>query len=285
MWLSTVLLILLVLGAAVALVILYGASRWQASTEQLLAEMWTERVEAAPERYRSSEAADLPVPVQRYFRAVLKDRQPLITAVTIEHTGTFNMVDVGEEWRPFTSTQCVITQRPGFLWDARIRMVPGLTVFVRDAYVAGRGVLLARLFGLFTVMEKPNSPELAHGELMRFFAEAAWYPTSLLPSQGVCWEPVDKAQARATLTDGGTKVELAYEFDSQGLISVVRSDGRFRSVDGVPVATPWQGRFWDYQLRDDMLVPLEGEVAWLLPEGLQPYWRGRIEHIEYDYAG
>lgn len=32
-----------------------------------------------------------------------------------------------------------------------------------------------------------------------------------------------------------------------------------------------------------MLVPLQGEVAWLLPQGPLPYWRGRIERVEYDY--
>ena len=39
---------------------------------------------------------------------------------------------------------------------------------------------------------------------------------------------------------------------------------RYREVQGSQVATPWQGRFWDYQLRDDMLVPLAGEVSWQL---------------------
>jgi hypothetical protein len=31
-----------------------------------------------------------------------------------------------------------------------------------------------------------------------------------------------------------------------------------------------------------MLIPLEGEVAWLLPEGAKPYWRGVIARIEYE---
>lgn len=50
------------------------------------------------------------------------------------------------------------------------------------------------------------------------------------------------------------------------------------------MATPWQGRYGDYELRDGMLIPLEGEVAWLLREGPKPYWRGRIRRIEYGYA-
>jgi hypothetical protein len=33
-----------------------------------------------------------------------------------------------------------------------------------------------------------------------------------------------------------------------------------------------------------MQIPLEGEVAWLLPEGPKPYWRGRITDIAYELA-
>jgi hypothetical protein len=33
-----------------------------------------------------------------------------------------------------------------------------------------------------------------------------------------------------------------------------------------------------------MRIPLGGEVEWLLPEGPQVYWRGRITEIVYEYA-
>jgi hypothetical protein len=34
-----------------------------------------------------------------------------------------------------------------------------------------------------------------------------------------------------------------------------------------------------------MVVPLDGEVAWLLPdEGAKPYWRGYITEIDYEFA-
>jgi len=242
------------------------------------------RVPIAPTSYDPRELEGLPGPVQRYFRTVLKDGQPLVTAVSIEHTGTFNMSETGEQWKPFSSAQLVIIQRPGFVWDARIRMAPGMAVHVHDAYVAGEGVLKAKLFGLLTVMKQPRTPELAHGELMRFFAEAAWYPTALLPSQGVVWEAIDNARASATLADGTTTVRLVFQFDPQGLISSVHSDGRYREVNGVLISSPWQGRFWDYEMRDGMLVPLNGEVVWLLPDGAKPYWRGRIQRIQYELS-
>lgn len=35
---------------------------------------------------------------------------------------------------------------------------------------------------------------------------------------------------------------------------------------------------------EHMRVPLDGEVAWLLPEGAKPYWRGRITKLRYEFA-
>jgi len=208
----------------------------------------------------------------------------MVLAVNVEHTGTFNMSETGEKWRPFTSTQRVITRRPGFDWEARVAMMPGLTVRVHDAYIAGEGILHASLFGLVSLVSLRGTPEAAQGELMRFFAEAAWYPTALLPSQGVRWEAVDDASAKATLKDGETALTMLFRFNENGLIESVRAEARGRTVAGAVIPTPWEGRWSDYEPRDGMLIPLEGEVAWMLPEGPKPYWHGRITRLGYEFA-
>ena len=48
---------------------------------------------------------------------------------------------MAEQWEPFTARQRIATKRPGFVWDAAIRVSPGITVRVVDAYVAGVGSL------------------------------------------------------------------------------------------------------------------------------------------------
>ena len=272
-------LILLVSGAFI-----YGAYRWQADTKALQTRIKTARVALSTKTFQLSDLQGLPEPVQRYFQTVLKEGQPLITKVTVEHSGTFNMGKHNDQWKPFKSRQLIITKRPGFVWDARIRMAPAMTVHVHDAYIAGKGILTARLFGFLTVMEQPDSPQLAQGEFVRFCAEAAWYPTVLLPGQGVRWQAIDKSSAGATITDGPNTVQLVFRFDDRGLISSVRCDERYREVNGRLVATSWQGRFWKYETHDGMLIPVKGEVAWLLPEGEKPYWRGHIQKIEYEFA-
>ena len=278
-------LVIVVVAGGVALLVLLGASRWRARTKALFARLEAARSPGHPRTFDPGELAGLPAPVQRYFRAALTARQPMVAAVRVEHAGTFNTSEAGERWRRFTSTQRVITKRPGFAWSGRIAMMPGMPVRVLDAYVAGEGLLQATLLGLVSLVDMRGTPDVARGELMRFVAEAAWYPTTLLPSQGVRWKAVDDASAEATLADGPTSVSLVFRFDEVGLIARVRAEARGRTVKGSVVPTPWEGRWWNYELRDGMRVPLEGEVAWLLPEGAKPYWRGRITRIDYDFAG
>lgn len=62
--------------------------------------------------------------MQRYFRASLTNEQPLIAAVSLEHTGTFNIHEMSDHWEPFTSTRRVIARRPGFVWDGKVMMMP-----------------------------------------------------------------------------------------------------------------------------------------------------------------
>ena len=43
------------------------------------------------------------------------------------------MSESGEQWSPFRATQRVVTQRPGFDWEARITTMHVLPVRVHDA--------------------------------------------------------------------------------------------------------------------------------------------------------
>jgi hypothetical protein len=284
MWLKAALALLIALPVCIVGAVVYGVQRWETGAKELRARLEAARAPVEPARYDAREIESLPSPVQRYFRAVLRDGQPMVAAARVSHEGQFNMSETEPKWSPFTSRQMVVARRPGFDWDARIRMAPGVHVFVHDAYVAGEGILHAQLLGLVTVADIRGTREAAQGELMRFLAEAAWYPTALLPSQGVRWEVIDESSAGATLKDGPNSASLEFRFDAEGLISTIRAAARHRVVNGTLVATPWQGRFWSYEVRDGMRVPLQGEVAWELADGLRPYWRGRINDIAYDFA-
>ncbi len=176
-WFSWLVLIAAVLLIGAVGLTTVGAMRWAEAMQRLTAHLETGRMPPSHARYDASELDHLPVPVQRYFRSVLTEDQPIVTAATIQMTGTFNLSATGDQWRRFTSRQRVTTRCPGFLWDARIAMLPGVTVRVVDSYIVGHGLLRATIVGLFTMADMRGGGDIARGERMRyFFAEAVWYP-------------------------------------------------------------------------------------------------------------
>lgn len=287
-WLSWLGLGLGVLAVAVVLSA-YGSTRWAETVRTLNGQLEAARVDkqaqpSSAARYDPRELEGLPEVVQRYFRAVLQEGQPIITAATIELAGTFNMSASGERWKPFTSRQRVVTRRPGFLWDAQVAMLPGVPVRVVDSYIAGEGRLRAAVLGLFTVAEVHGDGEIARGEFMRFFAEAAWYPTALLPSQGVVWQAVDDASANATIVDGPLTLTLLFRFDDDGLIGSFRAEARGGMVGKEMVMAPWEGQWSDYRKQGAMTIPFTGEVAWMRAEGRKPYFVGTVTSLTHEFS-
>ena len=286
-WLGLCVVVVVLAGV---LLTLFGERRWACEVAVLQAGLEGGRLDGKPgpgaltSRFDLREIDGLPAPVQRYFRAALKDGQPIIAAATIEMVGTFNMSPTSEQWKPFTSRQRVVTRRPGFLWDAKIAMLPGVNVRVVDSYIVGRGLLRAKVLGLVKMAEVQGDGEIARGEFMRWFAEVLWYPTALLPSQGVRWEAVDDHSATATLVDGPVGLTLLFRFNEAGLIGSFRAEARGGMVGDKLVMAPWEGTWSDYRLVDGMQVPFTGEVAWMRPEGRKPYFIGTITSLAFEFA-
>jgi hypothetical protein len=261
----------------------FGSSRWAGATQAQLALLDAASAPAPAGQnklYDARELEGLPAPVQRYFRAVLKDGQPLIANATFKLAGTINMSATGDSWKPFTSWQRAIVHRPGFLWNGSVTLFPGISAYVHDSYIAGEGRLHAAMLGVFTVAEVQGDGEIARGELMRYFAEMAWYPTALLPSQGVRWEAVDDRSANATLVDGPISLTLLFKFDGAGLISGIHADARGAGVGKDMVMLPWDCSLSNHELRHGMLVPTRGEVA----KGGKSYFVGDLTSLVYGYA-
>ena len=63
----------------------HGRAHWAKATRALLHQLEATRLPPGVARYETQELDGLPAPVQRYFGAVLKDGQRMITAVRVEH--------------------------------------------------------------------------------------------------------------------------------------------------------------------------------------------------------
>ena len=226
------------------------------------------------------ELESLPAPVARYLAFALSPGQRLIARAHLRSRGTFAAKP--NAWAPFTADQDVRTAPPEFVWNARIAMLPLVPVRVRDSYLGGEGSMRAAVAGLVPIVNQHGTPEMAAASLQRFLAEAVWYPTVLLPGDGLSWSAIDDTSARVTLTDRRTTVSLDVTFGARGEIETV-STMRYRDVKDTPVATPWVGHHRDYTRLSGMMIPTSGDVAWVLPTGPEPYWRGRLTSATFDW--
>jgi hypothetical protein len=274
-------------AAAITALAVSGAA-WRRESARSVSRL----LDLAPPHARDADVAvdrvidGLPAPVARYIAFALAPDCVRVRATRVRWTGEFQMRP-GAGWRPFDAEQHFTVGPPGFVWDARIRMMPLVSVRVRDAYLGGQGSMLGRAGGLVTVVEEGGTPEMAAGALTRWLGEAAWFPSALVPDptrdDAVHWEAVDDSTARATVTDGGTTVSADFHFAPTGEMTRMTAL-RYRDVNGAGVPTPFEGRYGDYARRDGMMIPTSAEVAWLLPEQRFPYWRGRVARVEYECA-
>lgn len=273
----------LLLLAFVAMFALAGY-RFEHETRERVAALGT-GAPPPPATLAAAELEGLPLPVQQYLRTVLADyidtNRPLPQRARIAHAGSF-LMQPPDGWSDFASVEHFAATPPGFVWDARIMMSAAMPVRVRDAFVGGKGYMSAAVWGVIPVMDVRGTPDIAQGALTRYLAEAPWFPVALLPSRGVRWSPLGERSARATLTAGGTTATVDFFFGEDGMPVRMFCAARMRDVDGRGEPTPWEGRLRDYALHGGLRVPTAGEVAWLLPEGRQVYWKGSVTDARYE---
>lgn len=281
MWLKIILIALGVIIVGSIATVLVSRARFDRENAGLVGDLLSSANPGADRRFSSDDLAGLPEPVQNYLAHVLTEGQPYVRTVRLRQRGEFRLGDATAPWKPLSATQHFTVDPPGFVWDARVVILPLLPVRVVDMYKAGDGALRAKILSTVPVAHAAASPELNSGELMRYLAEAVWFPTAFLPGQGVVWEPIDQRSARATIDHLGTKVSLLFYFNRKNEVERVFAADRYREVNGAFEPTPWTGNFGNYQLRNGMLIPIDGEVAWNLPAGDLSYWRGHLEEIEH----
>jgi hypothetical protein len=273
--------------ASAALVVSLAARRWSAVSERAMEALHeTNKVAAAEraQRFSHDELAGLPESVQRYLRHVIPNNHRIIRTARVWVKGTFNSkAGKQQSWAPFTSEQLFTAASPGFVWDARIRMLPGLSVLVRDQFAAGGGSMYGAVLGLVPVVRASPGPEINESALMRYLAEAVWFPTALLPSQGVRWREVGSRVAEATLRVGDVEASVLFTFNENDEVAEMSSPARYKAVGGRYERQAWGGRLRTYTPVNGILVPTEAEVEWRPASGAEPYYRGRVELIEYSF--
>ncbi len=263
----------LILSALAVPVIALLAGRWLVARQSRrdVANLFSSAKTGPVKTYDPAQLTGLPTPVQRYFRHVLKPGQPYVRVARLRHDGQFK-TDLKKDWIAISGEEYFLTDAPGYIWI-------GTTTWFSacDQYVAGRGSLTVRLLGVLPIV-RGHGPSYDQGELLRWVAEAVWFPTSLLPGGQAVWSPVDDNSATLTLTDQGQTVTCLMTFNEQG--EMVRYQAQ-RYIDETNIQT-WTGYLSDYRQMHGLRVPTRASATWVVDGEEKPYARFILRDIDYD---
>lgn len=224
--------------------------------------------------------SELPGPVLRYLQVAGVEGRKRARLIYLGHRGRFRASPEGE-WLPVQGEEWFTTDPPALLWRGTIRMGGLVPVRARDLYHRGRGQMLVRALGTIP-LARSEGAEVAVSALLRWLAEAPWFPTALAPGVGLRWEAVDERSARATIRDGALEASGIFRFGEDGLIAGFQTDERYRTVGREQVRTPWIGRYGDYRSQWGLLVPMRASVAWRVDGRELEYADFEVVRIDFD---
>ncbi|TET50592.1 MAG: hypothetical protein E3J58_03310 [Actinomycetota bacterium] len=229
--------------------------------------------------YRDIYYEKLPEPVKKYFKYVLKEGSGHINNIIVTQSGGIRLKE-NQKWIPFKAVQYFSGQKPGFIWIASASTNPFIWISVRDRYIGQKGNMLIKLFSLFTLINAAGK-EMDISSFIRYFSEAPWFPTSLMPSRFLRWEPIDSGSAKALIIDGENRAELIFDFNSRGEIIRVTTYDRYRSVDKEYCKEKWTGYFKDYKEVEGIRIPTHIEAEWNSGDSDFKYIKIDVKKIEF----
>ncbi|MEJ0029089.1 MAG: DUF6544 family protein [Bacteroidota bacterium] len=216
---------------------------------------------------------DLPAPVAKYFRHVLKEGQPYISTVNLTHDGLFK-TGLRKNWININGKQFFTASPPGFIWQGTTGIFTALDMYIHD-----KGALIVYLLSLFSVVNA-RGKTYDEAELQRWLAECVWFPTNLLPNENLSWEDIDNNKSRLTLKYKEVSISYVVTFNDAGEITQFETM-RFMSEDK---RETWIGTLWDYKDLSGVIIPTTIEVKWVIGKEHFPYARFHVNTIQYNVA-
>jgi hypothetical protein len=194
----------------------------------------------------------LPPPVERYFRAAVGDRVPLIETVVVSGRGSLRLAGLTLPMR----VRFTHAAGRGYRHDIDCTWFGLPIVRVRETFVGGR----ARLELPFGVVE--NDPKTDQAANQNLWGEAVWFPSVLVTDPRVRWEAVDATTAHLIVPFGDEEDRSTVTFDERtGLIRSLESRRYRAPSDPAKLVERFDALAWaDLH---GIMVPASGALTWL----------------------
>lgn len=212
------------LGSMAALAVLGAAAR-RFADERRASRIWSHLAALAdpdPPRFDPSMVEHLPPPARRWFLRSLAPGTPLWRVAEIEMEGELGLGDrTNPRYQPMLGRE-ILAPPHGFVWRPEVGSWPE-RMSGSDGDARDGAWTRFWLLGLVPIVRAADTPDLLRSAAARGVAEAAlWLPASLLPIDGVRWEPIDEHRARAIVEHAGLRHEIDLDTAEDGRLRALR---------------------------------------------------------------
>ncbi|MFZ9760303.1 MAG: DUF6544 family protein [Candidatus Kapaibacteriota bacterium] len=222
-----------------------------------------------------------PEPVRHYLRMAMGNSKQLIHFARIKQVGEFRTSPDGD-WSASRADGHYLATKPGFIWKARFGggIIPSKIAWLE--LLDGKGFGSVKFLGLFTLLN-PSGYEADTSLLTRYLMEAIWFPTALLPSSLLRWNPINAHSAEAVLHYGSLHVSAIFEFNEQHEVIRITTEDKYRDFRSSFEKATFTLHCSNYQTFDGMRIPASMEFVWNLPKGDFSYGKYTLVHTDYEF--
>jgi hypothetical protein len=259
-------------------VLLIANFRFKQSVKREVEELFKDNLADKAEIVRESDLSGLPTVVRKWLEQSGVVGRERIRAVRLRQNAQLRLKEEGF-WMPARVEQYFTVDKPGFIWKARVKMVPLIYFAGRDKYAEGRGHMLIKLFSLIKVADA-GGKEVDQGTLLRYLAETVWFPAAAL-SPYLHWEEAGANSAKVTMDNGGISASGVFTFNEKGEVVSFVAD-RYGEFNGRYLLKPWSVLIKEHREFNGVRIPSRGDVIWKLDQGDFHWYQFEITEIEYN---
>lgn len=229
--------------------------------------------------FTEEDIADLPLPVQNYFRYCGYIGTPKMSYMK----AIFRDVDFsfGKDKSPIMIdyTQYNFVNEPNRIAYIDSSMF-GIPFEGLDSYIGGNGSMKGVIAKLFTLFDQAGE-NMDKASLVTFLSECLFVPNVALQDY-VIWEEIDDLHAKATISYYGITANGIFTFKENGeMLSFTTDDREVIATDGTSEKVKWSAVCSEYAETNGIKKPTVFQAIWHYDEGDLVYFDGKDVVIEY----
>ena len=277
MWIGIIIVLAILLGVVVFLAVPYSPTA--AAFERIVADQ-TKTGETSASLFCEADIAELPVPVQNYFRHCGYLGTPKMASMTASLRDV-DFVLSEDKTIKIDYQQFNLVERPD-RFALISSSIYGLPFEGLDSYANGEGSMKGRLAKVIPLFDQQGEV-MNQSCLVTWLAECLLVPNAAL-QDFVRWRAVDDTHAVAAATWAGIAVEGTFTFSQTGELKSFRTGDRVAvDMNGNETKADWSAFFLHYHRVNGYLQPKVIQSVWHYEKGDCVYFNENESPVDIRY--